>query len=354
MKPIRLLINLILLLSLLYSQSFSFALIPLSKQTEDKKRYTLAEAYVDSREDLKLLISDYGLTKESLIALTIAKNNLDGSIIKATDSRFFTVEAEISSDGVLEVKLVDGVDLDGLAYDKIFSMFDCKYIGIQEGIDEIPDAVLFNLPSHTTLAIPVNKLSYNVIRKKLNLIEQDGSISDVVLGVDDSLCIDLELEDVIWSEASSEDMTKLGIGTQLMKLLMQNLPSFKGDQYVVNKPTNHQIINRKPQNLYELKCVFEQTPIGKIMKKCGISSYVFKYIARPSVRMYDKEELILVDDTNLSEFMKWTTLNETFLVEAIKEPEIANGELILLDQDYVKIIETLKPNFNISCILKSQ
>lgn len=54
-------------------------------------------------------------------------------------------------------------------YKYICSLANCKYIGIQEGIDEIEDMVLFNEPSGTTLALPISQFSYEAVLKKLGL-----------------------------------------------------------------------------------------------------------------------------------------------------------------------------------------
>ena len=42
-----------------------------------------------------------------------------------------------------------------------------RYIGIQEGIDEIEDMVLFNAPNHTTLALEKSKFSYAEVLRKV-------------------------------------------------------------------------------------------------------------------------------------------------------------------------------------------
>lgn len=251
MKKLLLLLLSCLLLS--QQQLHSLALQPLSGQSEIKKRYAIAESAIYYRRDLKILISDWGVDRELLIKFGLSKQRLDEATLKAKDGRLFKLKTQITGDGVFETRLID--------------------------------------------------------------IENDNAVSDVVFGCDTEMAIDLELEEVQWEDADFENMAKLGLGEQILKLFFQDWFEFKGEQYVINVPSAHQIVDRKPVNIIELYDEFEKTPIGKLTKRCGVTKYVIKYIARDNIRVYKSEEAVVVTQENLSDFIKWTTTNGTFILD---------------------------------------
>lgn len=270
-------IYLLLFLILLVQQDiYALALQPLAGQSEIKKRYTAAESYIYYRRDLQFLIDNYGVSRDILIKFSLARNKMDGKVLTIKDGRKFELKAEISADGVFEVKLID--------------------------------------------------------------LENDRVMSDTVFACDDTLCLDTDLEEVRWGDVAEEDLSKLGIGTQLTQMFFEDWFDFKGEQYIINVPTVNQIIDRKPINLFELYEEFEKTPIGKITKRCGVTKYIIKYFSKPTNRVRSEDTSITVTQENIADFLYWLEVNETFLLSIDYKRQLTYQEARFLAYRYLNAV----------------